>query len=78
MRDVIQSELSVGGRDQLILELNKEAFDEIKVEKQLIIVPEATHLFKEPAHSRSRASDNGLVQATPRALNSGDRNYWLR
>jgi putative phosphoribosyl transferase len=48
MRDVIQSELSVGGRDQLILELNKEAFDEIKVEKQLIIVPEVAHLFKEP------------------------------
>ena len=40
--------LIVGGRDQLALELNKEAFDEIKVEKQLIVIPEATHLFKEP------------------------------
>lgn len=37
----------VGGRDEVIGALNKEAFDLLKGEKQLLTVPGATHLFEE-------------------------------
>jgi dienelactone hydrolase len=40
--------LIVGGADTEVLALNREAFAELRVEKKLEIVPEATHLFEEP------------------------------
>jgi dienelactone hydrolase len=39
--------LIVGGSDPEVLELNKEALEQLKVEKKLEIVPDATHLFEE-------------------------------
>jgi len=40
--------LIVGGKDQTVLELNREAFSRIPCEKSLEIIPGATHLFEEP------------------------------
>jgi putative phosphoribosyl transferase len=40
--------LIVGGRDEVVLELNRQAYARVKGKKQLVIVPEATHLFEEP------------------------------
>ena len=40
--------LIVGGEDHVVIELNKTAYDMIKAEKQLKIIPGATHLFEEP------------------------------
>ena len=40
--------LVVGGYDDVVIELNKKAYEKIKAEKKLVIVPEATHLFEEP------------------------------
>ena len=40
--------LIVGGADELVLDLNKRALDELAGLKQLAIVPGATHLFEEP------------------------------
>jgi pimeloyl-ACP methyl ester carboxylesterase len=40
--------LIVGGRDQEVLRLNEEAFRKLTCEKQLMVVPGATHLFEEP------------------------------
>ncbi|MEM5801812.1 MAG: dienelactone hydrolase family protein [Candidatus Aenigmatarchaeota archaeon] len=40
--------LIVGEYDEAVIELNKEAYDKIKAEKKLVIVPKATHLFEEP------------------------------
>ncbi len=40
--------LIVGGRDELVIDLNERAMDELKCEKRLEIVPRATHLFEEP------------------------------
>jgi pimeloyl-ACP methyl ester carboxylesterase len=41
--------LIVGGDDTPVISLNREAFDRLQVrEKQLVIVPGATHLFEEP------------------------------
>ncbi|MCJ8165549.1 dienelactone hydrolase family protein [Pontibacter sp. E15-1] len=40
--------LIVGGKDEEVLELNKQAQDRIQCIKDLEIVPDATHLFEEP------------------------------
>lgn len=40
--------LIVGGEDQQVMELNREAMAEMRCEKELSIVPGATHLFEEP------------------------------
>ena len=40
--------LIVGGRDHTVLELNRQAYDQLRCEKELQIVPGATHLFEEP------------------------------
>jgi pimeloyl-ACP methyl ester carboxylesterase len=40
--------LIVGGYDTPVIELNEQALEELTSVKQLIIVPGATHLFKEP------------------------------
>ena len=40
--------LVVGGRDELVLELNREALGRLDCEAELEVVPGATHLFEEP------------------------------
>ncbi|MEW6381274.1 MAG: dienelactone hydrolase family protein [bacterium] len=40
--------LIVGGKDQPVILLNRQAYTELKGEKELVIVPGASHLFEEP------------------------------
>jgi putative phosphoribosyl transferase len=40
--------LLVGGRDEEVIELNRQAYEQLRCEKKLLIVPSATHLFEEP------------------------------
>ena len=40
--------LIVGGRDEVVIELNRHAFNQLRCEKRLEVVPGATHLFEEP------------------------------
>jgi putative phosphoribosyl transferase len=40
--------LIVGGNDPVVVELNQRAYRELQAEKELVIVPGATHLFEEP------------------------------
>jgi putative phosphoribosyl transferase len=40
--------LIVGGNDDIVIELNREALAELRGPKRLSIVPRATHLFEEP------------------------------
>jgi dienelactone hydrolase len=40
--------LIVGGFDDIVIDLNRQAYAKIKIEKHLAIVPGATHLFEEP------------------------------
>jgi pimeloyl-ACP methyl ester carboxylesterase len=40
--------LIVGGRDPIVVDLNRAALEELRCEKELAIVPGATHLFEEP------------------------------
>lgn len=39
--------LIVGGYDDIVIELNREAYNQLKAEKKLVIVPGASHLFEE-------------------------------
>jgi alpha-beta hydrolase superfamily lysophospholipase len=40
--------LLVGGWDDVVIELNREAYACMRCEKELSIIPDATHLFEEP------------------------------
>jgi putative phosphoribosyl transferase len=40
--------LIVGGDDNVVLELNRQAYEELRCEKKPTIIPGATHLFEEP------------------------------
>src|SRR5205823_14250769 len=40
--------LIVGGRDEVVIELNRQAYDQLQTEKRVDVVPGATHLFEEP------------------------------
>ncbi len=40
--------LIVGGRDVPVIGMNREALDRLRCEKELVIVPGASHLFEEP------------------------------
>jgi pimeloyl-ACP methyl ester carboxylesterase len=47
-RVVAPTLLIVGGRDEVVIQLNREAYARLRSEKQIEIVPGATHLFEEP------------------------------
>jgi alpha-beta hydrolase superfamily lysophospholipase len=40
--------LIVGGEDDVVLELNRKAYEELRCQKELFVIPGATHLFEEP------------------------------
>src|SRR2546430_2005915 len=40
--------LIVGGDDGPVIEMNREAYDQMTCERQMVIVPHASHLFEEP------------------------------
>lgn len=42
------TELIVGGLDEVVIELNRVAFDLLRCKKDLAIIPGASHLFEEP------------------------------
>jgi putative phosphoribosyl transferase len=42
--------LIVGGRDEVVLDLNRRAQAELRCENDLAVVPGATHLFEEPGN----------------------------
>lgn len=46
----------VGGQDFGVIELNEQAFAHLQCNKQLVIVPGATHLFEEPGTLEQVAS----------------------
>ncbi len=40
--------LIVGGHDDMVLDLNRHAYDTLVARKELVVIPRATHLFEEP------------------------------
>lgn len=48
--------LIVGGDDEPVLQWNRDAYRHLCVEKELVIVPHATHLFEEPGTLEQMAS----------------------
>jgi len=47
-RVVAPALLIVGGEDEPVIGMNREAFEQIRAQKKLEVVPGATHLFEEP------------------------------
>ncbi|MGQ9683338.1 MAG: dienelactone hydrolase family protein [Anaerolineae bacterium] len=52
--------LIVGGSDPLVLQLNEAAYALLQTEKELVVVPGATHLFEEPGALEDVADRAGL------------------
>lgn len=48
--------LIVGGLDTPVISMNREALEQLRCEKQMVIVPGATHLFEEPGTLEKVAS----------------------
>lgn len=48
--------LIVGGLDDVVIGMNETAYAELRAEKQMVIVPGATHLFEEPGTLEEAAS----------------------
>jgi pimeloyl-ACP methyl ester carboxylesterase len=68
--------LTVGGSDVPVISLNREAFDRLRCEKQLMIIPGATHLFEEPGTLEEvarLARDWFVRRLTPDARMGSDR-----
>ena len=63
--------LIVGGADDVVIELNEEALSKLRCEKEIIIIPGATHLFEEPGALEKVA---GLAAAWFSKHLSGKRN----
>jgi putative phosphoribosyl transferase len=62
--------LIVGGNDDVVIDLNQQAFRQLQCHKELVIVPGATHLFEEPGtlEQVARLAKNWFV----RYLTSGE------
>ena len=64
--------LIVGERDESVVELNQEAYARMRCEKEMRIIPGATHLFEEPgaleqvAHFAAHWFKDHLQSQTPR------------
>jgi len=64
--------LIVGGYDEPVIEMNREAYALLHCEKELVIVPGATHLFEEPGTLEQVAThacawfQRHFAQASPR------------
>lgn len=52
--------LIVGSLDDTVIELNREAYAQLNCEKQMILIPSATHLFEEPG-TLQQASKNAAA-----------------
>jgi pimeloyl-ACP methyl ester carboxylesterase len=62
--------LIVGGNDLPVIEMNQFALERLHCERELVIVPGATHLFEEPGaleEVASLARDWFLRYLSPRA-----------
>jgi putative phosphoribosyl transferase len=66
--------LVVGGRDRVVLELNRSAAEQLGAEHRLEVVPGATHLFEEPGaleRVAALAADWFLRWLAPRTSHNG-------
>jgi putative phosphoribosyl transferase len=48
--------LLVGSNDPVVLDLNRQALEQLPTEKQLVVIPGATHVFEEPGALEEVAS----------------------
>ena len=68
--------LIVGSADEIVLDLNRRAQDQLQCEARLVVVPGATHLFEEPGTLESvarLARDWFLTHLTPAAVHQHEQ-----
>jgi dienelactone hydrolase len=67
--------LIVGGNDPQVLKLNRIALAEMRCERQLMVVPAATHLFEEPGalDEVARLASEWFLRHLVRAVSAGAR-----
>jgi dienelactone hydrolase len=76
--------LIVGERDESVVELNQEAYARLRGEKEMRIIPGATHLFEEPgaleqvAHFAAHWFRDHLQSQTPQFHAAGGGNFGWR
>jgi len=51
--------LIVGGRDEVVLDLNRQAQSRLSAPSRLVVIPQATHLFEEPGALEAVAESAG-------------------
>lgn len=66
--------LIVGGRDDVVIQLNEAAYAQLQCEKALRIVPGATHLFEEPGalDEVARLATEWFQQHLPPSMTTSD------
>jgi alpha-beta hydrolase superfamily lysophospholipase len=64
--------LLVGGRDDVVIELNKQAMEKMRAPRELVIIPGATHLFEEPGtlEEVARRAAEWFLEHFPRPMTS--------
>ena len=70
--------LIVGGRDPIVVDLNRAALEKLAGEKRLEVIPGASHLFEEPGaleRVARLAADWFVRYLTPQAARSPDRDH---
>ena len=68
--------LIVGGLDYTVIEMNQRAFEQLRCEKKIVVVPGATHLFEEPGTLEKvahLAADWFQTQLTPVLTDDDER-----
>lgn len=70
--------LIVGSLDGVVIDLNRAAYDRLKVEKELVIVPGAGHLFEEPGTLDEviRHAVRWFLNWLPQMRGEGDDDLW--
>jgi putative phosphoribosyl transferase len=60
--------LMVGGEDDIVIDLNRQAYEKLQARKEMVIIPGATHLFEEP----------GTLEEVARLATDWFKNYLKR
>jgi putative phosphoribosyl transferase len=60
--------LMVGGEDDIVIDLNRQAYERLQAHKEMVIIPGATHLFEEP----------GTLEEVARLATDWFKNYLKR
>lgn len=70
--------LLVGDLDSMVIDLNREAYEKLKCEKKMELIPGASHLFEEPGTLQqvARLATNWFTSHTPSVRRKVSKQKW--